>query len=103
MLLVLCFQDYLVLDNQLMYPSLGRTTSLIPSSPQIPVVLYVEWRPNALFSSHFAMSTDVILVHSWAVMLVRLHSGITRRQNLTPYFLILCLSKSFHPFLLNFL
>lgn len=85
--LYVCFQGYLLLDNQLTCPSLGRTTSLVPNSPQMPVVLYVEWGPNWLFSSHFTISIDAFLVPSWAVTLVRFIGvafDITRRQNLTP-------------------
>lgn len=53
--------DNLALDNQLVYPLLGKTTSLSPSFPRLPTVLCARLKPHDFFSVFFGMSTGTIL------------------------------------------
>ena len=87
------------LDNQLVCSSLGKTTSLAPSFPQLCVVFWVELRPCGLFSCPLehvpwfqACSAPV-----WATMAVRFCGDFTRRHSLTTNSLVLRLSQFFQP------
>ena len=58
--LYLFMADHLVLDNQLMCSSLGKTLSTILSSPWPPVALWVELRTRGLPRIYISKSTVVL-------------------------------------------
>lgn len=53
--------DHLVVGNQLMCSSLGKTISLIPNSPSLSIVLCAALRPHRLFLLQFEMPIDIQL------------------------------------------
>lgn len=91
--------DRLVLCNQSVCSSLGKTMSPTLSLPYLPVVLRVGLRPCALFLFHFSMFITVLLGLMfwqpcwWGFMAII--SDIIRRHSLTANSLFLWLRHSF--------
>lgn len=67
--------DNLALDNQLVHPLLGKTTSLSPSFPTLPTVLCARLKPRGfifclLWHVHWCHPCSA---HALEVMLVRIY------------------------------
>lgn len=91
---VFFWADHLVLDNQLVCSSMGKTISATLSIPYLSIVLCIRLRSHELSPFHVSMSTGFVLVKFMFrqpclgdLMVIVCSTLIFRRHNFTVNFL----------------